>query len=195
MPQAPAAGDAQEPGRTADGPGRADAGRLPYHPRRPRPGRRLRLICATSSARSSTVSHSSSSAAMSRSPLDAPHPVQGTWDAARVDQVVTNLISNALKYGAGRPIEVSVHAETSTGHRHGPRPRRRDPGRRTEQGLRSVHARRHRQASCRPRPGPVDCAPDRAGERRPHHRGEPAGSRVDVYRGVAAVTSPGTRSR
>jgi len=44
---------------------------------------------------------------------DAPHPVQGTWDAARVDQVVTNLISNALKYGAGRPIEVSVHAEVS----------------------------------------------------------------------------------
>jgi len=45
--------------------------------------------------------------------LDAPHSVRGTWDGARVDQVVTNLVSNALKYGAGRPIEVSVHAETS----------------------------------------------------------------------------------
>ena len=45
--------------------------------------------------------------------VDAPAPVRGTWDAARVDQVVTNLVSNALKYGAGRPIEVSVHAETS----------------------------------------------------------------------------------
>ena len=45
--------------------------------------------------------------------VDAPSPVHGTWDAARVDQVVTNLVSNALKYGAGRPIEISVRAETS----------------------------------------------------------------------------------
>jgi signal transduction histidine kinase len=45
--------------------------------------------------------------------LDAPTPVQGTWDAARVDQVITNLVSNALKYGAGRPIEISVRAHRS----------------------------------------------------------------------------------
>ena len=43
--------------------------------------------------------------------LDAPGPVAGAWDAVRVDQVVTNLLSNALKYGAGRPIEISVHGE------------------------------------------------------------------------------------
>jgi signal transduction histidine kinase len=45
--------------------------------------------------------------------VDAPDPVPGAWDAARVDQVVTNLLSNALKYGAGRPIEVSVHGEAA----------------------------------------------------------------------------------
>ena len=45
--------------------------------------------------------------------LSAPDPAPGIWDAARIDQVITNLISNALKYGAGRPIEVSVRVEAS----------------------------------------------------------------------------------
>jgi len=45
--------------------------------------------------------------------VDAPEPVRGTWDAARLDQVVTNLISNALKYGLGRPIALSIRAEKS----------------------------------------------------------------------------------
>jgi signal transduction histidine kinase len=45
--------------------------------------------------------------------LNAPEPAPGIWDAARIDQVITNLISNALKYGAGRPIDVSVRVEAS----------------------------------------------------------------------------------
>ena len=44
--------------------------------------------------------------------VDAPDPVPGVWDA-RVEQVVTNLLSNALKYGAGRPIEISVRGEAT----------------------------------------------------------------------------------
>ena len=42
-------------------------------------------------------------------------PVVGIWDASRVDQVVTNLISNAIKYGCGMPIEVGVekHGENA----------------------------------------------------------------------------------
>ncbi|UQA54839.1 PAS domain S-box protein [Polyangium aurulentum] len=35
-------------------------------------------------------------------------PVVGRWDRLRIEQVVTNLVSNALKYGAGHPIEVEV---------------------------------------------------------------------------------------
>jgi signal transduction histidine kinase len=40
--------------------------------------------------------------------IQAPGPVQGVWDRQRTEQVVTNLLSNAFKYGAGKPVEVRV---------------------------------------------------------------------------------------
>jgi signal transduction histidine kinase len=43
--------------------------------------------------------------------LDAPRAVLGRWDRLRLDQVVTNLVSNALKYGGGQPVEVTARAE------------------------------------------------------------------------------------
>ncbi|MBI2395624.1 MAG: PAS domain S-box protein [Deltaproteobacteria bacterium] len=43
--------------------------------------------------------------------LDAPAELRGCWDRSRLEQVVTNLLSNATKYGRGRPVEVSVREE------------------------------------------------------------------------------------
>jgi signal transduction histidine kinase len=40
--------------------------------------------------------------------LDAPTSVQGTWDPTRLEQVMTNLLANAMKFGAGKPIDVAV---------------------------------------------------------------------------------------
>ncbi|WP_164016796.1 PAS domain S-box protein [Pyxidicoccus trucidator] len=40
--------------------------------------------------------------------LVAPEPVVGRWDRLRLEQVLLNLLTNAMKYGAGRPIRVEV---------------------------------------------------------------------------------------
>lgn len=43
--------------------------------------------------------------------LHADGPVMGVWDKTRLDQVFTNLLSNASKYGAGKPIRVVISQE------------------------------------------------------------------------------------
>lgn len=40
--------------------------------------------------------------------LIAPSPVIGKWDKVRLEQVITNLFSNAIKYGEGKPIEIQI---------------------------------------------------------------------------------------
>ena len=40
--------------------------------------------------------------------FSAPRPVIGRWDAMRMAQMISNLLSNACKYGAGKPIELLV---------------------------------------------------------------------------------------
>jgi len=43
--------------------------------------------------------------------IDSGAPVVGRWDRSRIDRVVTNLLANAIKFGAGEPIELFVGAE------------------------------------------------------------------------------------
>jgi signal transduction histidine kinase len=35
-------------------------------------------------------------------------PIIGDWDPTRVEQIVTNLVSNAIKYGGGKPAEIRL---------------------------------------------------------------------------------------
>jgi PAS domain S-box-containing protein len=42
---------------------------------------------------------------------EAPEPVMGHWDRLRLEQVITNLVDNAIKYGSGKPIHVSLDAD------------------------------------------------------------------------------------
>jgi PAS domain S-box-containing protein len=43
--------------------------------------------------------------------VEATEAAIGHWDRDRLEQVVSNLISNAVKYGDGKPIDVTVRAE------------------------------------------------------------------------------------
>ena len=47
--------------------------------------------------------------------VSAVTPVVGMWDLIRVEQVVTNLLTNAFKFGGGKPIEITVEERGSIG--------------------------------------------------------------------------------
>jgi hypothetical protein len=57
--------------------------------------------------------------------LESPGPVQGDWDVIRLDQLMTNLITNALRHGKpGGPVSVSISAKANEAffkvHNEGP---------------------------------------------------------------------------
>jgi signal transduction histidine kinase/Na+/proline symporter len=54
---------------------------------------------------------SDAAAAGSTVHVDAARPVLGSWDRLRVEQVFTNLLTNAFKYAPGARVEVSVRGE------------------------------------------------------------------------------------
>ncbi|EUB74688.1 response regulator receiver sensor signal transduction histidine kinase [Pseudomonas sp. GM41(2012)] len=51
-------------------------------------------------------------AAESSVTLEADQTVVGSWDEFRIEQVISNLLTNALRYGAKSPITVKVYSES-----------------------------------------------------------------------------------
>ncbi len=43
--------------------------------------------------------------------INAESNLTGFWDRLRLEQVVTNLLDNAVKYGAGQPVDITVHRD------------------------------------------------------------------------------------
>jgi signal transduction histidine kinase len=43
--------------------------------------------------------------------VEVPEPLLGWWDQPAVEQIVGNLLSNALKFGQGRPVRVEVRGD------------------------------------------------------------------------------------
>jgi signal transduction histidine kinase len=55
-------------------------------------------------------------AAGCRAKLDLDTSIEGDWDRFRLEQVLINLVTNASKYGAGRPVEVSLRRQGARAH-------------------------------------------------------------------------------
>ncbi len=79
--------------------------------------------------------------------LDAAEPVVGAWDRVRLGQVLGHLLSNALKFGAGKPVVVTVARDGGrarlTMRDHGPGVAAADRTRIFERFERAVSVRRH----------------------------------------------------
>jgi signal transduction histidine kinase len=48
--------------------------------------------------------------------LEAPAELRGVWDEFRIEQVLTNLLTNALRYGGGKPVEMMLYERDGTAH-------------------------------------------------------------------------------
>lgn len=106
--------------------------------------------------------------------VHASEPVYGRWDKLRMEQIVTNLLINAFKFGAEQPVDVRVEGNRESVHPPGHRPWRRHQPRGHRADLSALRAGTVRAGPWRPRAGPVHRPPDRHGPRWSHPRREPA---------------------
>ncbi|TWI56796.1 signal transduction histidine kinase [Pseudomonas duriflava] len=43
--------------------------------------------------------------------VDVPDSIEGEWDEFRIEQVLANLLTNAMRYGAGKPVHVKLDVQ------------------------------------------------------------------------------------
>lgn len=57
-------------------------------------------------------------ARLARSPMKASiqENIVGTWDRLALEQVAENLFSNAIKFGAGHPVQIRLHSDGQAAH-------------------------------------------------------------------------------
>jgi signal transduction histidine kinase len=48
--------------------------------------------------------------------LNALEEVRGVWDEFRVEQIIVNLLTNALRYGGSKPVTISLHTSAAQAH-------------------------------------------------------------------------------
>jgi signal transduction histidine kinase len=48
--------------------------------------------------------------------LDAPERIAGVWDEFRVEQIIVNLLTNAMRYGGRKPVTVSLFTTPGLAH-------------------------------------------------------------------------------
>ncbi len=48
--------------------------------------------------------------------LDIKGPINGYWDKLRIEQAISNLLANAIKYGEGKPIEIRTEKRRSNAY-------------------------------------------------------------------------------
>ena len=113
-------------------------------------------------------------------------PLVGRWDPLRLEQVVVNLLSNAVRYGRGRPVELTLWREGAARVLSV-----KDPGDRHLAGgpgahLREVRARRVRAVLRRAGPGALHHPADRRCDGGLHPGGLPARRGLHLHRPAAA---------
>jgi len=82
---------------------RIAGGKLTLEPERLELGELLREVAARFA--------DASAAAHSPMAIKGETEVNGYWDRMRLDEVISNLLSNAMKYGQGKPVEIDLHTE------------------------------------------------------------------------------------